>query len=268
MNTLTRTTLLIGMLALICSTVAWWQWPDGRLHVLFLETAGDAVLLQTPDGGFVLVDGGADPATLSTLLGRRMPFWQRDLEAVVLTAPDGQRLPGQLAALARYQVGMALAPPGMHASAGVTEWQRLLKNQGIAVRTARLDQQLRIGGITFKVLAVGDGDTAGLVLRIDYGRTSVMLAGAGGETDDELLLKHAQPLSALAFPWARPLPDALLDATKPRAIVFTDGFQSKHPALLTTLDRSVHGANVYHERLNGTIELVSDGVQMTVRTEK
>lgn len=268
MNMLTRIALLVGLLALVFSTVAWWQWPDGRLHVLFLETAGDAVLIQTPAGGFVLVDGGADPATLATLLGRRMPFWKRNLEAVVLTLPDGQRLPGQLAALARYQVGVALAPPGMHASAGVTEWQRLLKDQGTAVRVAHLDQQLRMGGMTLKVLAMGDGDEAGLVLRIDYGRTSVLLAGAGGEMDDELLLKRAQPLSALAFPWARPLPDTLLDATKPRAIVFTDGFQSKHPALLTTLDRSAHGATVYHERLNGTIELVSDGTQMTVRTEK
>lgn len=267
MKPLTRIALLMSILALVLATLAWWQWPDGRLHIFFLETLGDAVLVQTPQRGFVLIDGGADPTALATLLGRRMPFWQRDLDAVVLTLPDAQRLPGQLAVLSRYQVRMALAPAALPRSASVQEWGRLLAAQHTAIRTAHLAQQIPLGGATLKVVALGDGHETGLALRLDYGHTSVLLDGAG-DPDDLQLPQALRALDALALPWERPLPNALLAATRPRALVFTDGYQSKHPALLTTSDRAVGGAAVYHERLNGTIELISDGSQMTIRTEK
>ena len=267
MNSLTRIALLIGALGIVLATLAWWQWPDGRLHIFFLETPGDAVLVQTPQRGFVLIDGGADPTALATLLGRRLPFWQRDLDAVVLTLPDAQRLPGQLAALTRYHAGMALAPTALPRNASVQEWQRLLAAQNTPIRIARLGQRIPLGGTTLTVVALDNGDETGLVLRLDYGHTSVLLDGAG-DPDDPQLTQAPRALNALALPWERPLPDTLLAATRPRTLVFTDGYQSKHPALLTTLDRAVGSASVYHERLNGTIELISDGSQMTVHTEK
>src|SRR5207237_7278804 len=95
--------------------------------VVFLETKGDAALIQTPAGGYVLIDGGADPTALATGLGRRMPFWRRTLDVVVLTSRDSMHLPGQIAALARYRAGLALAPPEVgKEGALLAEWLRLL----------------------------------------------------------------------------------------------------------------------------------------------
>jgi beta-lactamase superfamily II metal-dependent hydrolase len=35
--------------------------PDGKLHVFFLDVGqGDAALVRTPSGGFILIDGGPD----------------------------------------------------------------------------------------------------------------------------------------------------------------------------------------------------------------
>src|SRR5690349_17263051 len=101
-----------------------------------LETKGDAVLIQTPAGGYVLVDGGSDPAALSAALGRQLPFWKRDLDAVVLTAADGAHLPGQVAALARYHAGLALTPPIAKRGALIDEWRRLLAEQRTPIRSA------------------------------------------------------------------------------------------------------------------------------------
>src|SRR5438046_9617002 len=94
--------LQIAILVAALLVLAWHVRHDSRLHVIFLETKGDAALIQTPAGGYVLLDGGGDPAALTAALGRRMPFWRRTLQAVVLTAPDGAHLPGQVAALAPY----------------------------------------------------------------------------------------------------------------------------------------------------------------------
>src|SRR5215211_1961837 len=91
----------IAIVALALVFLAWRSWPDGKLRVIFLETKGDAALIQAPNGSFVLIDGGADPAALAAALGRNMPFWHRTLAAVVLTSTENRYLPGQVAALER-----------------------------------------------------------------------------------------------------------------------------------------------------------------------
>src|SRR5262245_20194985 len=104
-----RLTVQAGVLALALALLAWRSWPSHQLRVIFLETKGDAALIQTPAGGYVLIDGGGDPAALAAALGRQLPFWRRTLDLVVLTSADGAHLPGQVAALARYHAGLAIA---------------------------------------------------------------------------------------------------------------------------------------------------------------
>jgi hypothetical protein len=252
--------------ALLCAAalgaLAWWRGPDGRLHIAFLDTTGDAVLVQTPKGDYVLIDGGGDPAALATLLGRRIPFWRHRLGAVILSSPEKARLPGQVAALARYRAGVALAPPELPQGALANEWLRLLDEQRTPVKNARPGARLTVGGAAFRVLASGD---AGTVLTVSYGRTNVVidLMGSTAEMRPEAL----GPISALAYPWERPPPQGLLELRAPKAIIFTTGYKADKPALLTTYERAPDAA-IYHPALNGTIELVSDGRKLWVLTER
>jgi beta-lactamase superfamily II metal-dependent hydrolase len=266
-SNLLRLVAALVLFVLVLGAAAWRQRPDGRLHVLFLPTKGDAVLLQTPAGRFVLLDGGGDPAALATLIGRRLPYWRRSLDAVVLTLPDSGRLPGQLAALTRYRAGIAFAPPALPRSAGAREWRRLLDEQRTPLRAARVGDRIALDGVALTVLALGDGDEAGMVLKVEYGRTSVLLDGAGGESDEDALLRGARRVDALAYPWQRPLPGPLLEAWRPRSIIFTEAYEADRPVLLTTFERAVGGAAVYHERLHGAIELISDGRRLWVETD-
>jgi hypothetical protein len=82
---------------LLLAGVAWAQRPDGRLHVYLLAAPGDAALIQTPAGRFVLIDGGRDPAILAMLLGQQLPFWRRNLLGS--------------ASLARWQPSLATGQP-------------------------------------------------------------------------------------------------------------------------------------------------------------
>src|SRR5215211_9369947 len=118
-----------AILALALIVLAWRAWPSRELRVIFLETKGDAVLIQTPAGGYVLIDGGGDPAALSAAIGRQLPFWRRTLDLVVLTAADSAHLPGQVAALSRYRAGLVLAPRTAKRGALIEEWRRLLAEQ-------------------------------------------------------------------------------------------------------------------------------------------
>jgi competence protein ComEC len=263
---------LVIQLALLTTTLlllAWRARPDGRLHVIFLETIGDAALIQTPAGGYVLIDGGGDPAALTAALGRHMPFWQRALDMVVLTSPDSKHLPGQVAALARYRAGAALAPPMTKRGATLNEWRRLLDEQGAHLQVARAGDRLDLGGAILRVLAAGDGDESGLLLRLDYGATSVVFDHSGGEADEEALAAIGPPRATLlAFPWQRDPRIAIVETLRPRALVFTDGQEADRPAELMLTTRAIGGAAVYHEQLNGAIEWISDGRSSYIITER
>src|SRR5690242_13089857 len=110
------------LLATTLLVIAWREQPDGRLHVVFLETRGDAVLIQTARGGYILVDGGADSVALTAALGRRLPFWRHTLDAIVLTTPDESHLPAQVAALTRYHANLVIAPHINDQNPTVNEW--------------------------------------------------------------------------------------------------------------------------------------------------
>lgn len=257
-----------AILALVLALLAWRAWPSHQLRVIFLETKGDAVLIQTPSGGYVLIDGGGDPAALAAAIGRQLPFWRRTLDLVVLTAADSAHLPGQIAALSRYRAGLVIAPTTAKRGALIEEWRRLLAEQHTPIRSARTGQQLDIGGATLRVLATGDGDEGGLVLRLDYGTTSVVFDHSGGEADEETLTAGLHPASLLVFPWQRDAHTAFVAVLRPRAMVLTDGQQADKPIEQTFVERAIGGAALYHERLDGAITWISDGRRAWVETER
>ncbi|MFO7167251.1 MAG: hypothetical protein DIU80_004410 [Chloroflexota bacterium] len=260
-----RTAPRIAIVLAALAALAWHTRPDGRLHVIFPAVAGDAAIIRTPSGGFVLIDGGADPTAIAAALGRRMPFWQRSLDAVVLTSPDAQRLPGQVAALTRYRARVALAPPASSRGATFAEWQRLLAEQRTPVHTAQPGARLALGGATLTVLAAHD---EGLLLLVQYGRTSAALAHTAGPALDHALPGRTGQCDLLAFPWERDPRSPLVEALQPRAILFTDGYRGDDPIELTYAERAVGGADLYHERVDGTIEWISDGQRAWVTAER
>ncbi|MEO7908980.1 MAG: hypothetical protein ABIV47_04965 [Roseiflexaceae bacterium] len=264
-----RLAVQIAILVLVLTLLAWRAWPSHQLRVIFLETKGDAVLIQTPAGGYVLIDGGSDPAALSAALGRQLPFWQRKFDLVVLTSAAGAHMPGQVAALARYRAGLVLAPAIAKRNPLIDEWRRLLAEQHTSIRRARAGQRLEIGGATLRVLAIGDGDEGGLVLRLDYGETSVVFDHSGGEADQETLTATGlRPATLLVFPWQRDAHTPFVTALRPRAMVLTDGQEADKPIEQTFVERAIGGAALYHERLDGAITWISDGKRAWMETER
>jgi beta-lactamase superfamily II metal-dependent hydrolase len=279
-----RPLFTFALMSLVVAVLVWHDQPDrGRLHVFFLDTPGDAALIQSPQGGYVLIDGGTDPSRLAMGLGEHLPFWRRTLDAVILTRGDEARLPGQVAALSRYRPSLVIAPAplwqgpygGESAESSRTpggsienqtyleEWWSLIASNRLPVSPVRSGHRLSLDGLTMSVVPTGAGDGSGLVLRLDYGATSVVFAGAISGADDTALLERdiARPVTVVAYPWERGMDTPLLARWQPQELVFTTGLEQDPPALLTYAERKRYGsgARLYHPELDGTIEVVSDG---------
>ncbi|NTW01278.1 MAG: hypothetical protein HGA19_08185 [Oscillochloris sp.] len=251
------------------SGVVWAQRPDGRLHVYFLDTPGDGLLVQTPSGRFVLIDGGSDPGLLATTLGQLMPFWRRDLAALVLTCADGAHMPGQVAALARYRPDVVLGPSGMPHGGTAGEWLRLVGAMGVPLRMIRPGVRLNLGGgVSLRVLADAPGDDGGAVLLIDYKTARVLIHGGGSLGDTAAKAAAGIPLAALAYPWQRELDPALMAALRPRGIIFTSAYEADQPALLSYAERRRFSPALFHEKNDGTVELISDGRRVWFETKQ
>ena len=247
---------ILGLLSLL-AIAAWLHWPDGRMHLYILETPGDAFVIQTPGGRFVLIDGGSDPARLTMLLGRLMPFWQRDLRAVLLTGTSGKRMIAQVAALARYQPAIVLAPPGLGGTGFAGEWRRLTATT--PTQTLAPGQRIDLDGVTLTVLAAEAGKEGGAVLLLSYRATRLLLHSGGSAGDQAALRSAGRPLDLLIFPWQRDPRTELVATLRPQAIVFTDAFEAPEPAQLSFAERQRYSQQLFHSRVHGLIELVSDG---------
>src|SRR3989338_1070378 len=77
---------------------------DGLLKIYFFDIGqGDAIFIEAPNGNQVLIDGGPDNAVVQKL-GEIMPFYDRDIDLVVLTHSDADHVAGLIEVLERYEV--------------------------------------------------------------------------------------------------------------------------------------------------------------------
>jgi hypothetical protein len=257
-----RLLVQFALMGVALAFLLWRAWPDGQLHMWFPALRGDAALVQLPSGGYLLIDGGADPAALTAFIGRRLPFWQHQLEAVVLTANHSAALPGQVAVLERYHARQAWLPARGKGTL-FAEWSHLLKTSQTPIRLLRPDQPLRLDGVTLRTLALDQQGNA--VLRLDYGSTSVVWLNT---MPNDLPKQALRPASLVVFPWEYDPRLPTIEALRPRAMLFSDGLQADRPVELTFSERAIANAALYHEQINGTVEWISNGRTAQIIAER
>lgn len=106
---------------------------DRKLHLVFCDVGqGDAIFVRTPKGLDILVDGGPDDKVLSCL-SSHMPFWDRDLELVILTHPHADHLNGLISVLDRYKVDLFSTEMIKNNTGGFVTLMEQIKKQNINI---------------------------------------------------------------------------------------------------------------------------------------
>ncbi|MFL5734601.1 MAG: ComEC/Rec2 family competence protein, partial [Chloroflexia bacterium] len=131
------------------------QLPDGRLHIWVLDAGqGDSILVKTPKGHVALIDGGPGATPVLNGVGQHVPFWQRNLDLLVLTHPQQEHMMGFVELLGRYGVGQVVQTE-FTATAGVqVEWLRGVRERGIPVHYARRGETIGFEGEPDLVMTV------------------------------------------------------------------------------------------------------------------
>ncbi len=140
-------------MVLATGTMALAAQPSGRLTITFLSltssgeqaSLGEAILISTPDGKTILIDGGLDPTPLGEELDSRLPFWQRSLDMVVLTSSRRDHLGGLQDIVSRYQVGEVVDAGMLHPNSAYALWRRTIEQRGLRYLQVRQGAALMVG---------------------------------------------------------------------------------------------------------------------------
>ncbi len=157
---------------------------SGELSVYFLDVGqGDAILIESPTQGRVLIDGGPDRKVLSEL-GEVLPFGDRRLDVVIESHPDADHIAGLVEVVRRFDVG-SFVSTGMRSTNSLDEaLDEAIKDKKISRIEAKRGVSLDLGGGATLSLLYPGGSIEGLetnessiVAKLTLGETDFILTG-------------------------------------------------------------------------------------------
>lgn len=265
--------------------------PDGRLHVTVLDVGqGDAVLVETPDGAMMLVDGGPDPERTLRRLGASLPFHRRSIDVVLLSHPHQDHVAGLVEVLRRFEVGLVMHGGRAYDNPAYATMLELAAREGdgggdVALQ-ALAGMRLRLDAATEveivypaaedlgEPLPDGDINNASVVAVVRFGSFSAILTGdAEDPVERELLARNAVGRAVLLKVGHHGSDSSsgadFLSVVAPLIAAISSGTGNGygHPSLRTLAALAeVPGIRVFRTDLHGDIEVISDGRSTWVRT--
>lgn len=248
------------------------QRPDGRLHMTMLDVgAGEAILIQTPEGRYVLVGGGESASQLSTGLGRVLPLFHRELDVLVVAGTAADQVQALPNVLLRYLPAEVWWAGDVQASRPARELHAWLAEEGIPVAQMVAGQTLDLG--EGAVLSVVRTSESGATLVLSWGdfRAVLPVGGAVGLQQDPEMRRWGVGATAVLLASSGATeenPAAWLSTVAPRmSLLSLDPLNRSgwpDPETLVALE----GVPMFRTDMHGWVELVSDGEQLWVYTEK
>lgn len=179
--------------------------PRAETTVHFFDVGqGDAALIVGPRGEQIVVDGGPNLSLLEHLQ-HTMPFYDRDIDLLVLSHPHQDHLFAFPELMKRYRVKNILIT-GM--DFGLPKYREMLDlaaTQKVGIILANPDRDIAFGdGLTLDVLwpkenllgRTGDANNTSVAFRLLYGNDSVLFTGDMEEPEEREMLAAGIDVSA------------------------------------------------------------------------
>ncbi|HEY0011094.1 MAG TPA: MBL fold metallo-hydrolase [Candidatus Paceibacterota bacterium] len=252
--------------------------PSRDLEVHFLDVGqGDAILIETPGGVDVLIDGGPDRSVLRAL-PKKLGLFDRHIDMVIATHPDKDHVAGLIDTLDRYHVSYFMGPGIAHDSSYADALTEAVESEpGLTAFVARRGMRIHLGEGIYADVLFPDRDVTNvetnegsITLRLTYGETSFLMAGDVSSTIEDYLVTldgealQSDVLKASHHGSRHSTSAAWINAVRPAVFVVSAGKGNSygHPAPeVLERARSV-GAEIVSTIESGTITFVSDGTHV------
>jgi competence protein ComEC len=244
--------------------------PDGNLVINVLDTnGGEAVLIQTPTGRQLLINGGASPTRLSEELGRALPGVGADLDWLLVTAVQQRNLAALVPTLERLNpehlawagsASASFAARELNASLADLDWER---------EELAIGQRFDLGGGgRLQVIATS---TRGAVLLLNFGDFRALLPFGIDFAGLEALNKNSSigrvDALLLADGGFAPLnPSDWLESLDPRVVLLSVASGNADGLPSTEVLAALETRKILRTDQDGWLRLVTDGHEFWVET--
>ncbi|MDD5291072.1 MAG: ComEC/Rec2 family competence protein [Patescibacteria group bacterium] len=253
--------------------------PPKELEVDFFDVGqGDAILIKSPMGQNILIDGGPDNKVIEEL-GKNLPFWDKQIDLMVLTHPHDDHATGLIEVIKRYSVKKILYTGVVHGAPNYLAWLEEVRERKIPLIIIDRPQKIVLGDSCYLDIIyptksllgqeVENLNNSSIVAKLVYGQTKFLLTGdAEAEVEKELLDVRVD-LSAQVLKTGHHGSDTsssedFLEAVNPKLAVIQVGKDNDfgHPSLriLKRLERI--GAEILRTDINGAVKIISNGKEI------
>lgn len=268
--------------SLILTAAMFFSRADGNLHVWLLDVGhSNAVLMQTPGGAQALVDGGRFPARLLSAIGDRLPFYDREIEILVITHPDAWDIAALNSVLDRYTVGAVLYHGQVNRDPIVENIFERLRQSNTPVVQVKAGYKLEFSDRSaIEVLhpqaqpKITDrlNDHA-LALRVTYGDASFLLTSdlsADGQREmlEAGVAEHVTVLQIPQHGTARSLYDRFFESVQPQITLLQGDLANRRGDPDIDTLAMLEETRLFRTDELGAIHLRTDGKSITVIPSK
>lgn len=249
---------------------------DELLQVHFLDVGqGDSIYIRTPDEIDILIDGGPDKNVLSEL-GKVMPFWDREIDVMILTHPHSDHVAGLVEVLRRFDVKQIYYTGVLHTAPDYIAWLEEIKTQGLDLKIVKEQFTLDLGEDfdleflwpleNFTNKKVDNLNNTSIVNLLKYKDTRMLFTGDAEIEVEEALLEEEIDLSADLLKAGHhgsttASSEEFLEAVKPTQVVIQCGqdnsFGHPHLRIIKRLQRL--GIDIFRTDNDGAVTIYSDG---------
>ncbi len=251
---------------------AYFSAPDGLVHLTLLDVGmGSAILLESPTGQRVLINGGPSTKRLSEHLGRRMPPFQRELDLLLITSPAKNDLDALSGILPRFNPNQVIWLGDHNISWEGEHLRAQMEDDQIPVVSGKAGQLLLFSdGLRVKILSV---NPRGGTILIQYGSFQALFPfGLSG--DDRLDWGQGRELGNLSVyyladnGYQSSNPGAWIENLNPELLLLSVGIKDSGGLPDRGLLDRLGGYSLLRTDQNGNITLISDGKKLWIRVDR
>ena len=251
----------------------------GFLEVHFLDVGqGDAIYIRTPDEIDILIDGGPDKTILSQL-GSVMPYWDREIDVMILSHPHSDHVSGLVEVLRRYEVKQIYYTGVLHTAPDYLAWLEEIKKQQIPISIVSSRFNINLGEetelqflwtqeslINKKVIELNN---ASIVNKLVFGDVSFLLTGDIEEEVERDLIESGLDLSSTIMKAPHhgsksSNTEDFIKAVNPQQVVIQCGednsFHHPHGRVLNRYERGE--IEIFRNDLDGRVSFVTNGFEI------
>ena len=245
------------------------------MKIYFFDVGqGDAIFIETPSGNQVLIDGGPDSKVIQEL-AKVMPFYDREIDMVLMTHSDADHVAGLVEVLVRYDVKNVVYSDIIRKSSLYKEWQETVAKEDaniidpVAGKTIDLGNEVILTilnpmeSLAGKAIEKTNNDSIALIFK--YGEIEVLLTGdieakaerqillSGADIDADILkiAHHGSKTSTT--------PEFLSEVSPEIAFIQVGKNRYGHPTQDVLKRLENFGIKYYRTDLDGTVKIISDG---------